>query len=230
MDNPVIADLAPDAEAPILFDGEAMALPPGAVLNDNGSVWLPLAYPCAIKFRQGSTATAREEPFDHLVLRRLTGAEYRKLRSAKDSAAAALALSAGLSPAKLHLLQTVMDATDDAAAGDVVGTLLGVDDFRLGELPPNAEPTDFGVRMTLRVPSHDGDGTTVTELLFKRLTAAQRRQANESPDLLAWAVSYSTGLTPKQAKAVVDNMDAADARAVDGVVIFLSRPGATTGG
>jgi hypothetical protein len=218
-----IGDIAPDISVPVLSDGPAMDLPPNATLNADGSVTIMLDYPKVLKYRQpGSDQVVREEPVDSLTLRRLTGADVRKMIGAKNPTATALALASGLGAAKLHLLAQIMDARDDSAANEVVGELLG--GMKMG-LPEHATETRDGVTLPLWRPTVDEEGTAHTEVLFKRLTAAQRRQAADAPNLLDWGVALATGITPKSAKFLVDAMDGADAMAVNQVILFLCGSG-----
>ena len=222
----LIGDAEPGAGVQLLSDAPPMDLPPGAVLNDDGSVTLTLDYPTAIILRTaGAGAVVRNEPVTQLVLRRLTGADVRKMIAAKNANTMALALSSGLGLAKLNMLQNVMDAADEAAAGIVVSELLG--GMNPG-LPAQAEETPEGVTLKLWWPAADEEGTVCSEILFKRLTAAQRRQAADAPNLLDWGVALSTGMTPKVAKTLVDAMDGADAMAVNQVILFLCGSGRRT--
>lgn len=221
-----IGDAAPDSAVPLLTNFPPMDLPPGATQNADGSVTLTLDYPKPLKFRLvGSDTVTREEPVTELRLRRLTGADVRKMIAAKNSVTAALAFSSGLGLGKLALLQEVMDAMDDAAANIVVSELLG--GMKPG-LPDHAEDTAEGILLPLWQPVAAEDGTVHASILFRRLTAAQRRQASDAPNLLDWAVHLATGMTPKQAKTLVDSMDGADALAVNQVILFLCGSGRRT--
>lgn len=227
-DGPIaIGDPGPDTSVPLLTEAPPMDLPRGATLNGDGSVTLTLDYPKALKFRTpGSEFVVREEPITQLVLRRLTGADVRKMIAAKNAVQMALALSSCMGLAKLSLLVQVMDATDEAAANEVVSELLG----GFGpELPARAEETPEGITLKLWQPAADEEGTVHAEIAFKRLTAAQRRQAADAPNLLDWGVSLSTGMTPKLAKTLVDSMDGADAMAVNQVILFLCGSGRRAG-
>ncbi len=229
MDNPIaIGDVPPDLTIPVLPDGPPMDLPSGCTINPDGSVTLTLDYPCSVKYRvPGTDQVVKEDRYDSLTLRRLTGADVRKIIAAKNPTSTALALSTGLGAGKLALFQNVADASDDAAASDVVNELLG---GIKAALPAHAEETADGILLPLFRPVEDDAGTLCRELLFKRLTAAQRRQASEAPNLLDWGVALSAGVTPKEAKALVDAMDGADAMAVNRVVLFLCGSGRRTSG
>lgn len=227
-DEIVIGDLTPvPAATAVLTEAPPLDLPRGAELNPDGSVTMTLDYPVTLKFRlAGSDAVTREEPVTQLVLRRLTGADVRKMIGAKNPSTMALSLSSGLGLAKLHTLQNVMDASDDAAAAEIVNELLG--GFAAG-LPAHADETPEGITLPLMYPAADEDGTVRTEISFKRLTAVQRRQAGEAPNLLDWGASMATDVSPKTAKTLVDAMDGADAMAVNRVVLFLCGSGRRSG-
>ncbi len=229
MDDIVIGDAPPDVDLPVLVDGIAMSLPDGAELNPDGSVRLPLLYPCELKYRAvgGSGDVVRTESIDHLVLRRLTGAEARRVIEAKDSVRMALAISSGLGPAKLEMLSKVLDAADETMAADVVSELLGLSKRTLPELA-----RDLGdcVELTLRFARTDADGQVHSTWTFKRLTAAQRRAAGDAADLLTWVAQHATGLNPKKARDLVDSMDGVDVMAASQVVGFLSGSGRRSGG
>lgn len=223
----VIGDPLPDTSIPVLGDGPLMELPAGAKLNADRTVTLTLDYPCSVKYRfVGTDQVAKQDDYASLTLRRLKGVDVRKMIAAKNPGSMALALSTGLGAGKLALLQDVMDATDEAAAGDVVNELLG--GIKTG-LPAHAEETPDGVMLPLFWPTENDEGTVVQSLLFKRLTAAQRRQATEAPNLLDWGVSLSTGMTPRIAKTLVDAMDGVDAMAVNQVILFLCGSGRRSG-
>jgi hypothetical protein len=202
-------------------------LPERAVLNDDGSVTLTFEYPCTIEYRMvGAAGVARSESFDHLVLNRLRGPDWRKIVDAKNSTNTALARSAGLSPAKLDLLMKVMDSADMGAAQRVVAELLG--GMKEG-LPAHAEETADGITLPLLYPATDGEGTAHSELVFKRMTAADRTAIGQAKDPMDWAIHRTTGLSPKAAKGLIDDMDAVDIMAAQEVISFLSGSGRRTG-
>ena len=226
-DTILIGDALPDTSLPILFDGVPMDLPPSATLNHDGSVTVVLDYPKTLKYRApGSDIVAREEAFSSLTLRRLTGLDVRKMIGAKNPVEMALSIASGLGPAKLNLLKTVMDATDETAANEVVGELLG--GMKQG-LPDYAEDSPEGVTLPLLRPAVDEEGTVYTSLTFKRLTAAQRKIAADAASQLDWGIALATGVTPKLAKSLVDRLDGADAMAVNQVILFLFGSGRRTG-
>ena len=226
-DAPIVIGDLPDDGIPVLFDGPPMDLPPGATLNADGSVTLALQHPFTLQFKPiGSDQVAREEPFDFLIFRRLGGADVRKMIGAKNAADMALALCTGLGPAKLSLVQKLMDAADEGAASEVVSELLG--GLKAG-LPPHAEDTPDGIVLPLFKPATDEQGTAFSSLTFKRLTAERRRAAADAPNLLDWGISWATGLSPKAAKSLVDDMDGADAMGVNLVILFLCGSGRRTG-
>lgn len=222
-----IGDAPLDPTAQVEYAGPLMDLPRGTVLNPDGSVTLTLDFPVTLKLRQvGSGAPVREEPFTQLVLRRLNGADVRKMIGSKNSDNTGLALSSGLGPAKLAMLQNVMNARDESAARDVVSELLG---GSYTGLPESAEEEPDGIRLALSVPAVDEEGVVQETLFFKHITAAQRRQAAEAPNLLDWAIAMATGCSPKMAKSLVDSLDGADAIAVYKVVLFLCGSGRRAG-
>ena len=222
----VITD-TPDDGVPVLFEGPPLDLPANAEQNPDGSVTLTLKRPFELKFRPaGSEQVARVEPYTHLLLRRLTGADVRKMIAAKNAADMALALSSGLGPAKLNMMRPKLDAADEGAAGEIVSELLG--GMKPG-LPAHAEEADDAVVLPLFKPAIDGQGMVWDRLTLKRLTAQERRQAADADNLLDWAVARATALSPKLAKGVVDDMDGADAMGVNQVILFLCGSGRRTG-
>ena len=226
MEPILIADLPIDTAAPA-NDAPPMDLPPNAVLNADGTVTLALEWPCQVEMRKaGTSEVAATEPYATLTLRRLTGADVRAMIAAKDSSEMALALSSGLGLGKLRRLQTVLDARDEADANAVIGEFLGAG----GQgLPPRATEADGVITLPMLYPAADEDGTIHDQMVFKRMTAVMRKQAVAAKSILDWAVAAATGLTQKQASALVDAMDGADAVAVNQVVLFLFGSGPRTG-
>lgn len=216
----MIGDGPLDQSIPVLSDGPPMDLPANATLNPDGTVTLAFDYPVVVKYKTpGTGQVVKEEPYSSLTLRRLTGADIRAMLSAKDSTQTALARSTGLGLAKLALLQSVMDASDESAASSVIREFLG---GMVAGLPAHAISSPEGVTLPLFTPVADeAAGTAYTELVFRRLTAFQRKKAVGAANLLDWAVAESTGLSPKQAASLVDSMDGADAVAVNQVILFL---------
>ena len=109
----------------IAEDKAASALPPRAVLNEDGSITLTLAYPVVLKFRR-ARGDIREERLDHLVLHRLTGADMRAISAASRETVStvAIARSARMSEHKMNAFFDRMDGADVVAAGEVVGHFL----------------------------------------------------------------------------------------------------------
>lgn len=229
-------DLAGDASpaslssVPELREGEQMELPERATLNPDGTVTLTFETAAAIVYRPVGGGDPRTESFDHLVLRRLKGAQLRKIIDAKAARGPdlALALSSGVSEAKLKLLYKVMEASDLVAARQVLDELVDI----TGEgLPAQAEQQpDGSIMLPLREPATDGDGVTHSELVFRKFKAEALVAMQTAKDLLGASLQHTTGLTPKAASGLVDDMDAADLRAAQRVVLFFSGIGRRTGG
>lgn len=116
---------AGDEHLPVLGeDGGAAKLPKHAVLLPDRRVHLKLLHPVALRYR--SDGVVREEPFDALTMRRLTGRDMRQIDEAErgDKTVTALAMSTDIPAAKMHLLYDRMDAADIQAAGEVLGFFL----------------------------------------------------------------------------------------------------------
>lgn len=214
----LITEAAPDAVVPTLWEGPELDLPPGAVLNGDGSVTVTLRYPFDLAYRQGAE-TIRSERVAEVTLRRLTGADVLKITKAKDAARAAIVAAAGLTPARFELWCQKLDASDETLLGQVVTEMMGVG--RSG-LPEQAEDRGDAVLLRLLFPAEDDQGTAWSELRFPRMTAAQRRRMTDADESLVWAVQHATGLTPKGARALLVAMDAADAAAITRVLGFLA--------
>nr|WP_294555830.1 hypothetical protein [uncultured Rhodopila sp.] len=203
---------------PMLGEAASMELPPGATVNQDGSVTLLLDYPFELEFRVQGSDTVQTEHFGQLVLRRLDGPAVRKMLASPNAAKHALALSLGISLAKLALIKTKIDARDETAAGDVVQELLG---GLKGGLPEGVEETPGGIKLPLRYPVTDAEGATVSEISFARITAAQKAVILRSQSPVDWGIAAAIGISPKAAKALVDQMDGADAIAANMVILFL---------
>jgi hypothetical protein len=218
---------SPDTSLPVLNEGAApLDLPERATLLPDGTVRLDLEFPCEVKYREVGGQVARSDSYDHLVLRRLQGPDMRRILDAKNTTNAALARSAGLTPAKLALLLEKMDSSDVGAAQQVINELLG---GQKEGLPAHAEETDAGIRLPLLYPATDGDGEAHSELMFGRMTGADRAAIAQAKNPLDWAIHRATGLTPKAAHGLVDDMDGADIVAAQQVIAFLSGSGRRTG-
>ncbi len=220
---------SPDDFVPVLNEGAPpLDLPPGATLLPDGSVKLDLEFPRELTYRQvGSGTVVRGEHYDHLVLRRLSGRDVRRLLDSKNAIDLAIAISSGMTHARFNQLQNVMDSADVGAAQQVVNELLG--DLSRDGLPVQAEETDEGIRLPLFYPATDGDGELRAEILFSRMTGADRKAIATAPDTLTWAMHRATGLTPKAAKELIDGMDGADVVAANRVIGFLAGNGRRTG-
>jgi len=219
--------MSPDALLPVLNeDAPPLELPDRATLLPDGTVRLDFEFPCKLEYRDTRGTVARVETFDHLVLRRLQGPDMRRILDAKNATNAALARSAGLTPAKLALLVNAMDSADVGAAQQVINELLG--GLKDG-LPAHAEETAEGYRLPLFYPATDGDGEAHTDLLFRRMTGADRIAISQAKDPLDWAFHRATRLSPKAAKGLIDDMDGADVVAAQQVIAFLSGSGRRTG-
>src|SRR5579875_3400678 len=102
-----LAGGAPPADdVPVLREQDGPELPANAVLNPDGGITLTFERPVTLTFRTAAGDTAKSEQHVSLVLRRLTGADMRKVLSAPGNKGTdvAPALSAGILPAKLALL------------------------------------------------------------------------------------------------------------------------------
>jgi hypothetical protein len=119
-----------------------------------------------------------------------------------------------------------MDSADVGAAQQVINELLG--GMKDG-LPAHAEETPEGYRLPLMYAATDGDGETHSELLFHRMTGADRIAIAQAKDPLDWAFHRAARLTPKAAKALIDDMDGVDIVAAQQVIAFLSGSGRRTG-
>lgn len=195
-----------------------MDLPPGARINPDNSVTLSLDHPFDLKVRSEGSSALIVEHFDELVLRRLSGAEARRVVHATNTVRAAMSLSLGITLKKLILIENLIDARDEAAARDVVSELLG--GLRM-ELPPYAEITPTGIRLPIFRPVLDEHGLPDSNILFGPITGAQRQRIAHSPSILDWGIATSLGISPKVAKSLVDALDGADVMAMNAVVMFL---------
>ena len=234
----VTIDLAGDGSpasvssaVPELREDDALDLPERAELQPDGSVMLRFEAPAAITYRvPGAGDVARTETFDHLVLRRLKGAQIRRVMTAAGSRAAdlTLALCTGISEAKLKLLYPAMEAADLVAARQVVSALIDADGT---DLPERAAQQDDGtIVLRLRQAATDGEGVTHSELVFRKFKADALIAMQTAKDLLGTALHRATGLTLKAAAGLIDDMDAADVMAAQRVIGFLSGIGRRSGG
>jgi hypothetical protein len=221
-------------EVPFLIEdaaGDPLPLPEGATRNADGTVTLTLAYPVTLTFRLPGGPEVQQKSFAELVLRRLTGLDMRRVIGARGgrSAQVALARSADLSEARIALLYAKMDASDISAANAVVASLCGFDTEE--GLPASAVTGDDGaITLPLSAPVEPQGFAPRHDLVFRRLRGDDLIAISQSKDLLPTAMARATGLSPKEANAVFDAMDAADIMAMQRVVGFLSGSGRRIGG
>lgn len=112
---PVVETASGSGAAIVDEDGSPdEALPEHAVQNDDGSITLPLRFPCTLQIRSGSTGQVRSETFDKLTFHRLVGADIRALTAAAPEAqpAVLLAKSARIKDVVASRLFDAMDASD----------------------------------------------------------------------------------------------------------------------
>jgi hypothetical protein len=121
-------DAAASAGVPVLDDAAAdNGLPARAMLQEDGSVDLPLLRPVVLKFRKTGSGDIREETFVTLRLSRLTGADMNAISSVTQESRASMsfARSARMAPGKMKLLYDQMDGADVMAVAAVIGFFLG---------------------------------------------------------------------------------------------------------
>ena len=211
----------------VVVAGGAMTLPEGAEQNADGSVTLTLAYPITLRTRIAGSDVVHEEPITELVLHRLSGADMRRIMATRKAMGAmALARSSRLTPARMALIAARMDASDVSAANAVVAEIAGFD--ALDGLPEHAVDSGDTITLPLRFPC-DLDGGLADELTFHRLTGADLVVIQQARDTLPAALARSTRMSPKDADALFDAMDAADVMAANGVIGFLLGSGRKTG-
>ncbi len=130
MEDVIVIGEMPGAEkasdAVTIEDAAASPLPKRAMLQDDGTVVLPLLYPVTLTWKPPGNAPAKEDRFDTLTMRRLTGRDMTLLGNASrgDSAMVSISLSSGI---KQHIFRHVfdrMDAADITAAAEVVSYFL----------------------------------------------------------------------------------------------------------
>ena len=118
-----------DPDVVELAEGEepagAARLPAHAVKLADGRVRLPLRFPVTLRLRQAGAV--REERFDALLARRMTGADLRALSNAGEAAAVvAIARLCGIPHAKAEALHDRMDVSDVLAFTEVLGFFGGL--------------------------------------------------------------------------------------------------------
>ncbi len=101
-------------------------LPKHAVMQEDGSVILPLRFPVALKYTSHAGGSPKEELYEQLHMKRLTGADMRAVSSAADGkrAVVAIARSCGIREGIMAVLYDKMDGADALAAGEVLGFFL----------------------------------------------------------------------------------------------------------
>lgn len=97
-------------------------LPPHAVTNADGTVTLPLKFPCDLQIRKDGKV--RSDHYDKLTFHRLTGADFRAISAVSEEMQTVVAIgrSARMSQAVMNALFDKMDAADIAAAGQVLNS------------------------------------------------------------------------------------------------------------
>ena len=112
------------ADAPDEGDS-APGLPAHARLLADGTVRLPLRFPAVLRTRNAERQV-REERFEALTLRRLTGADMRAISAAEaeDRRAVAIGRSAQIPPGAAQRLFDAMDAADIRDAAEVLSFFL----------------------------------------------------------------------------------------------------------
>jgi hypothetical protein len=217
-----------DDDVAILGAGAQMDLPDNAVLNPDGSVTLTFVYPVTLRFMERAGAAVEVQTFEKLDLRRLNGADMRRIIEAPGarSGDVALARSAGMTQARLALLLQKIDALDLASARKVIMAMLQNDEG----LPDRAEEQDDGsIVLTLLSPVVGPDGALIGELTMKRLTGADMTAIGTAKDTLPFAIHRTTGLTLKAVQDMFDELDGADVMAAQRVISFFSGSGRKTG-
>lgn len=122
-DKPMPAVVMPEGvEAVETETDELKKLPRGAVLNEDGSVTLPLLYPRTVTVK--SQGGVREERFDFFTLHRLNGADYNAVRAASKETANVVLLARSLRKhnAIVKALYDKLDTADITRAGEVLDT------------------------------------------------------------------------------------------------------------
>ncbi|GAB0119482.1 phage tail assembly protein [Acidisoma sp. 7E03] len=105
-------------------DDDAETLPKNAKELEDGSVVLTLRHPRTLKFREGA-GPVREEHYEQLTFRRLTGADMRIIMNAsKNSSTIAIARSIGMRPLLFDRLHDMMDGSDVTACAQVISYFL----------------------------------------------------------------------------------------------------------
>ena len=125
-------DIVIDEDAPVatvkitdIVDEDADtsdALPDHAILNDDGSVTLPLHYPVSLKIKKGDKV--RDEVYSELVFYRFTGADQMAINGTSDKSRNMVMFSRS-TRIREQLMKPIydrMDASDITAGGQVMIT------------------------------------------------------------------------------------------------------------
>jgi hypothetical protein len=120
-DKPAPAVVIPEGVDAVETEAEDIKkLPKGAILNENGSVTLPLLYPRSVTIKgQGGV---REERFDEFLFHRLNGADINAIRAASKETSHIVALARSLHKhvAIIKALYDKLDSADITRAGEVL--------------------------------------------------------------------------------------------------------------
>lgn len=117
----VIVEEEPGAGAVVVDEDAALGgeLPARAIRNPNGTITLPLRKPVTLTIRN-SRGGERAETYEELILRDLTGADFRAIQAASPAAqgVVTLARATGIREAVMNALYDRMTGADivDAAA------------------------------------------------------------------------------------------------------------------
>lgn len=231
----VAATGAVDEADVIVLDDSAsdVALPAGAEKLPNGLIVLKLKFPVAVRTRATTSAEVVSEKFTQLTFRRMKGPDMRKVMAAKGRMSiVAITRSANLTPARAALLYDRMDASDISAASEIVAIIGGFNEE--DGLPAHAEvDADGKVTLPLLHPDSGGEIELPEQFVMRRMTGADLiaivQGGAKGADVTCNALARTTGMTPKEASAVFDAMDAEDIMALQRTVGFLSGSGQKTG-
>jgi hypothetical protein len=105
---------------------DTQKLPKHAVLQEDGSVILPLKFPRTLKTTNTAGGTVQETLYEQLHMHRLTGADMRAATaaSAEKRVVVSIARSARIREGFMSLLYDKMDASDALAAAEVFAFFL----------------------------------------------------------------------------------------------------------
>lgn len=124
LDEPTAAAPADPGVVDLDKDGDE-GLPDHAIEQADGSVRLPLKFPVTLKFK--TRGSIREEHFAELVFHRLTGADMRVIKGAKQEhmTPVAAARSTRIHEGRMNAVYDRMDAVDTTSVDLVVMHFLG---------------------------------------------------------------------------------------------------------